>query len=79
LREYKVNKEQSFTLKILTKNQEEEIIQIVNGHFGFFKISSAFALETIGDRLIIYPTRNRKEKVEMNLFAFEDHKKILGV
>jgi hypothetical protein len=79
LREYKVYKEQPLNLKILTKNEEKETIQIVNSYFGFFKISSAFALETIGDRLIIYPTRNRKEKVEMNLFEFEDQQKILGV
>jgi hypothetical protein len=79
LHEYKIYKKQPLRLKIINENTEKEIINIVNTHFGFFKISCVFATEKVGDRLIIYPTRNRKEKVEMNLFEFEDQQKILGV
>lgn len=78
LHEYKIHKRQPLKLKIVNENEGEKIIDIVNSHFGFFKITSVFATEIIGDRLIIYPTRNRKEKVEMDLLAFEQQKKVLG-
>jgi hypothetical protein len=78
LHDYKIYKKQLLNLKIVNENQEKEIINIVNSHFGTFKISSVFATEEIGDRLIIYPTRNRQEKVEMNLFTFEDQQKRRG-
>jgi hypothetical protein len=67
LHKYKIYKKQPLRLKIVNENEENKIIDIVNSYFGFFKISSVFATEKIGDRLIIYPTRNRKEKIEMEL------------
>lgn len=72
LHEYKIQKERLLRVKFISENKEQKIIDLVNSHFGCFKISSVFAIEEIGDRLIIYPTCNKKEKVEMNLFEFED-------
>jgi hypothetical protein len=78
LREYLLYQKQASELKIVTKKQEKDIIDIVNYHFGFFKISSVFATEIVGDQLMIYPTRNKKEKIEINLFRFEDLERLLG-
>jgi hypothetical protein len=72
--DYLFNKKQAYRVKIIHTNKEKEIIDIVNLHFGYFKITSVFAVEIIGDRLIIYPTTNRNEKVEMNLVEFEQLK-----
>jgi hypothetical protein len=78
LREYLLYQKQASELKIVTKKQEKDIIDIVNYHFGFFKISSVFATEIVGDQLMIYSTRNRKERIEINLFQFEDYQQLLG-
>jgi hypothetical protein len=70
--DYLLYKKQGNKVKISPTNKQNEIIDIVNSHFGYFKITSVFATERIGDRLIIYPTSNGKETVEMNLFKFEE-------
>lgn len=78
LKDYLFVRDSNLDIEIVSSAKEQDIVDIINLHYGEFKISSVFAIQIIKDMIYIFPSKCRKEYVSMNLFLYQDYEQAIN-